>query len=116
MMRRFRAPVGVIQGSRVLFADFADGGAMWTGEGPREVRYQVTFKEPFVSAPAVMVSLSMWDMDRHSNSRVDLTSESVSRKGFYIVFRTWGDTRIARVRAEWTAIGQLHDEDDWDVG
>jgi hypothetical protein len=31
------------------------------------------------------------------------------------VFRTWGDTRIARVRIAWMAIGELSEGDDWDV-
>jgi hypothetical protein len=32
-----------------------------------------------------------------------------------IVFRTWGDTRVARVRADWLAIGEVRGEDDWQV-
>ena len=32
-----------------------------------------------------------------------------------MVFRTWGDTRVARMRIAWIAIGALSDEDDWDV-
>jgi hypothetical protein len=32
-----------------------------------------------------------------------------------IVFRTWGDTRVARVRADWLAIGALPHEDDWEI-
>ena len=30
--------LGMQRGSLVLFSDFQDGGAMWTGEGPRELR------------------------------------------------------------------------------
>ena len=30
--------LGIEQGSIQLFSDFRDGGPMWTGEGPREVR------------------------------------------------------------------------------
>ena len=36
--------------------------------------------------------------------------------GFALVFRTWGDTRVARVRATWMAIGPVRDDDTWDVG
>ena len=50
-----------------------------------------------------------------TNLRADLTAEHVSEKGFHLVFRTWGDTRIARIRADWTAIGPVRDEDDWDI-
>lgn len=106
---------GIEQGSRVLFSDFADGGSMWTGQGPRESRFIVSFKEPFLDPPVVMVGISMWDMDNKHNSRADISADAVTEKGFHIVFRTWGDTRIARIRADWMAIGAVRDDDDWDV-
>lgn len=115
-MKRFSAgAVGIQQGSRVLFSDFADGGRMWTGQGDRESRYVVTFKEAFTEPPAVMVSISMWDTDHKHNARADLTAEGVSETGFHLVFRTWGDTRVARIRADWTAIGPIRDEDHWEL-
>lgn len=114
-MKRFNAPIGIQQGSRVLFSDFADGGQMWTGQGDRESRFVVTFKEAFIAPPAVTLGLSMWDIDHKTNSRADLTAEKITAKGFHIVFRTWGDSRIARVRADWTAIGPIRDDEAWDV-
>ncbi len=103
------------QGSRILFSDFAHDGAMWTGSGPREARQEQLFAEPFQSPPVVTVGISMWDMDHKTNSRVDVTAENVTALGFDIVFRTWADTHIARIRADWLAIGQARDEDVWDV-
>ncbi len=114
-MRRFNGLIGVEQGSKVLFSDFAHDGAMWAGSGPREVRHQQKFGEAFVEPPVVSIGISMWDIDHKTNSRVDISAENVTSAGFEIVFRTWADTRIARVRADWTAIGQVRDEDDWDV-
>jgi hypothetical protein len=114
-MRRFSGVIGVDQGTRVLFSDFAHDGAMWTGAGPREVRVHQPFKEPFQTAPVVTVGISMWDMDHKTNSRVDISAETVTAAGFEIVFRTWADTRIARVRADWIAVGQVRGEDEWDV-
>lgn len=107
--------VGIAQGSLVLFSDFQDGGVMWTGEGPRELRRIVTFREPFRETPAVQVSLSMWDIDQKHNGRMDISADMVTSEGFVIVFRTWGDTRVARVRADWMAIGSVGHEDDWEV-
>lgn len=106
-------PFGILQGSRVLFSDFADDGPMWTGSGPRESRHVIRFQTAFAEAPVVMVGISMWDMDRKTNMRADLSAERVTAEGFDLVFRTWGDTRVARVRADWTAIGTLVDEDAW---
>ena len=47
--------------------------------------------------------------------RADDAAETVTENGSDLVFRTWGDTRVARGRIGWIAIGELSDEDDWDV-
>ena len=115
MKRISRGTFGVQQGARVMFSDFADGGAMWTGSGPRESRHVVRFKEAFSDVPAVHVSISMWDTDHKHNARADIAAEHITETEFHLVFRTWGDTRVARIRAEWMAIGEVKDEDDWRV-
>ena len=107
--------IGVDQGDLVLFSDFEDGGEMWTGEGPRLTRHHVGFAERYDAPPVVQVSLSMWDISNGTNARADVTSENVTRDGFDIVFRTWGDTRVARVRVAWISIGQVRSDDTWDL-
>ena len=108
--------LGVDQGDLVLFSDFEDGGDMWTGTGPRESRSAVSFSDHFKSAPVVQVGMSMWDMDRLTNLRADIQAENITKTGFDLVFRTWGDTRVARVRATWLAIGEMPDGDDeWEL-
>ena len=106
---------GLDQGDVVLFADFENGGEMWTGSGPRERRRPVAFSEPFRKVPAVHVAISLWDIDTEHAMRAELVAENVSERGFEIVFRTWLDTRVARLRATWLAIGEVADEDDWDI-
>ena len=115
MKRLSGQTIGIQQGSRVLFSDFADGGAMWTGQGARESRHIVQFAESYVDTPVVTVSISMWDMDQKTNSRADVAAEKITADGFHLVFKTWGDTRVARVRADWTAIGRVTDEDVWEL-
>ncbi len=105
--------MGIDQGTLVLFSDFQHDGEMWTGDGPREFRQEVRFSGPFLSPPAVQVSMSMWDVDHTANQRVDLTAEKITPVAFDLVFRTWGDTRVARVRADWLALGEVEHEDDW---
>jgi hypothetical protein len=107
--------IGVDQGSLVMFSDFQDDGKMWAGEGPRMYRRKVRFSGAYREPPAVHVSLSMWDTDADTNQRADITAEKVTTQGFELVFRTWGDSRVARVRADWTSIGELRHADDWDV-
>ena len=115
-MKRLRNPrTGIHQGDVLVFADFEDGGAMWTGVGTRERRKEVTFDEVFASPPAVQLSVSLWDMDTSAAIRAELVAENVTNTGFDIVFRTWSDSRIARMRASWIAIGELPFQDDWGI-
>lgn len=107
--------IGVAQGNEEIFSDFAAGGEMWTGSGARERRKAVTFDEAFRSPPSVQVALSLWDMDQGANMRADIAADRITETGFDLVFRTWSDTRVARVRMNWLAIGELASEDDWDL-
>lgn len=115
MKRMNHFAVGVLQGSETLFSDFEDGGDMWTGSGPREYRRMVRFSQEFRDAPAVHVGLSMWDIEQGENQRVDLRTEQIGADGFTIIFATWGNTHIARVRADWLAIGPVDFIEDFDL-
>lgn len=107
--------MGVDQGEIVLFSDFEHDGEMWTGEGPRVIHAKVVFTTPFASIPAVKVGLTMWDMSNAANMRADIAAESVTPTGFSVAFRTWGDSKVARVRAGWMAIGELPDDELWEI-
>lgn len=112
-MKKIRSHmVGVDQGVLNLFSDFATGGEMWTGEGPRERRQWVNFSETYLSPPSVSISICLWDLDSDTNLRMDINAEDITDQGFTAVFRTWGDTKIARVRMAWQSIGQVGDPDD----
>ncbi|ARO14071.1 ATP synthase subunits region ORF 7 [Ketogulonicigenium robustum] len=114
MQRFISSYVGVDQGQVVMFSDYESNGPMWTGRGEREVRKKITFSEPFSATPAVQTHFMMWDISNGSISRIDLNAVDVTPKGFTIVVRTWGDTRIARVRISWQAIGMV-DPEAWDI-
>lgn len=98
-----------------MFSDFANNGPMWAGDGPREQATAVIFAEPYLSPPVVHVAISMWDTDGGTNQRADLRAEKITTTGCNLVFRTWGDSRVARIRADWMAFGEVADEDAWDV-
>lgn len=108
--------LGVDQGDVVVFSDFNDGGEMWTGQGARERRRAVAFSGPFRAVPAVHLSISLWDADTGPMMRAELVAENVTTEGFDVVFRTWMDSRFARLRVAWMAIGDLSHEDDWEIG
>ena len=115
-MRRFRSHrVGVAHGSVPMFAHFGNDGPMWAKAGPRAVRRPVRFEAPFRSPPVVQVTISMWDTDGGRNQRADIAAEAIGTEGFDLVFRTWADSRVARIRADWMAMGEVDDDEDWDV-
>jgi hypothetical protein len=107
--------IGLDQGDVLLFSDFKSDGAMWAETGAREVRKSVAFREPFKGIPAVTVGISMWDVDVSTNLRADISAEVITEEGFEIVFKTWGDSKLARIRANWMAFGEHAQSDDWDV-
>ncbi len=115
-MKKFLThPIGIEQGEDVLFSEFAEGGEMWTGQGPRERRTPIRFKEAFRTPPMVQIGISLWDVDTSSALRAEVQAEHITTEGFDAVFRTWSDTRIARIRASWTAIGEVAHPDDWNI-
>lgn len=113
MQKISSAAVGVSKGAALVFSAFENDGEMWTGQGPRLASYTVHFDEPFLAAPVVHLGLSMWDIGAGHNARADLQAEDVTQEGFRIVFRTWGDTKVARVRVDWMAIGAVRHDDDF---
>jgi len=115
MHRSISGPLGIEDGEIILFSDYEHDGPMWTGSGPRESRKQVVFKEPFNAPPSVRVWLTMVDISNAGNVRMDVQAEAVIEQCFAAVFRTWGDTHIARVRVGWQAIGAASHPDNWQV-
>ena len=117
LMKKLRShTIGIDSGDVMLFSDYEDGGDMWTGRGQRERRRRINFSESYQQVPQVQVNVSLWDIDSSTVIRADISAETVTEKGFDMVFRTWGDTRVARLRVAWTAIGAVGGEDDWTVG
>lgn len=115
MRRLTNHRIGIDQGDALLFAEFEDGGDMWTGTGPRERRKSVAFSAPFRDIPVVHTTVSLWDVDTASAVRAEVVAENITTSSFDIVFHTWADTRVARIRVAWVAIGELPHEDDWDL-
>lgn len=115
MLRLNSATIGIDSGDVILFSDFENDGAMWRGAGPRQSRAAVVFSQAYSGIPHVQVSISMLDISNSSNARTDVQAEKITEAGFEIVFRTWADTKVARARVAWTAIGELPNDDGWDL-
>ena len=105
--------LGIQSGSVVMFSDYEHDGKMWAASGTRTLRQIVKFPELFISTPMVQATISMWDFDHGTNQRADISTQKISLNNFELVFKTWGDTRVARIRADWLAFGEIKGEDDW---
>ncbi len=113
MIRLDHALIGIDHGDVMLLSDCENNGAMWAGTGDRKRSMPIVFSAVYRTPPAVSVGFSLLDIDQGTNMRFDLKPENITTTGFDITLRTWQDTKIARARVAWQAIGELHHEDDW---
>ena len=98
--------VQIVTAAGELFNHVDDNGPMWTGDGDREVRLKLRFTASFQRPPHITLGISGMDSSCRQNLRFSLAAETVMSESFVIVFKTWGDTKIARASVNWSAIGQ----------
>lgn len=98
-----------------LFSHFDSDGEMWAGKGERSIRHRVQFNIEFMKSPIVQIAITFMDADSNQHLRYMLIADNVSKNNFDIVFKTWSDSRFARVWVNWTAIGEKRDPQMWDV-
>lgn len=116
MRKLHRGVSAIADGEALLFSHFADGGEMWTGQGERTVSRELRFDGAFLEPPAVRLWVALWDVCNEANLRLDLRADNIGCESFLAVASTWGDSRIARLRIAWLAIGVVADDERWDVG
>ncbi|PHP27553.1 H-type lectin domain-containing protein [Limimaricola cinnabarinus] len=115
MVQYLQGRFGIDQGEVMPFSDFENDGPMWAGTGTREVRSPIVFSVPFSMPPLVQLGVTMWDISETAAMRLDVASEAIEAGGFTLRMRTWGDSRIARLRVAWIAFGACRDEEMWEV-
>lgn len=98
--------VQVITAAGELFNHVDENGPMWADDGDREVRFKLRFATGFQRAPHITLGISGLDSSCAQNLRFSLATDAVTPEGFVIIFKTWGDTKIARASVNWSAIGQ----------
>jgi hypothetical protein len=98
--------VQIVTASGELFNHVDDNGPMWADSGDREVRFKLQFATSFQRPPHITLGISGMDSSCTQNLRFSLSTDLVTPEGFVIVFKTWGDTKIARASVNWSAIGQ----------
>lgn len=71
--------------------------------GDRIFTLEVRFNKPFETIPSVVVGLNKMEFDKDTNARVDVQATAVSRDGFVLRIKTWGDTRALVLGGSWIA-------------
>ena len=71
--------------------------------GDRTITIQVNFLKPFENKPDVVCGISSIDVDKSTAVRYAVKPISISRDGFTVEVKTWGDTKINSVTGFWVA-------------
>lgn len=95
----------IITAADELFNHVDENLPMWSQDGDRVVRVDVTFIRGFGEVPCVTLGLTGIDASHDQNLRFWLKALDVKKEGFTIEFSTWSDTHIARASVSWQAIG-----------
>ena len=96
----------IITADDELFNHVDENLPMWSQDGDRMVRVDVSFTRAFANVPCVTLGLTGIDASHDQNLRFWLKALDVKKEGFTIEFSTWSDTHIARASVSWQAIGQ----------
>ena len=71
--------------------------------GERKFTVEVNFLKPFENKPEVVCGITMIDVDKSTAVKYAVKPISVSRDGFTVEVKTWGDTKISSVSGFWVA-------------
>ena len=75
--------------------------------GERKFTVEVNFLKPFENKPDVVVGISSIDVDKSTAVKYAVKPISVSRDGFTVEVKTWGDTKIYSVTGFWVAHAEM---------
>lgn len=71
--------------------------------GERKFTVEVNFLKPFENKPDVTVGITLIDVDISTAVKYAVKPISVSRDGFTVEVKTWGDTKILSIGGFWVA-------------
>lgn len=84
-----------------------EGYSLHTGKGERVYTETVAFQKGYQSPPTVHVFLSGFEAkeDQGGTVRVRATATKISKTGFTLQIKTWGDGSVNAVWGTWLATG-----------
>lgn len=114
-MKKVLAILFVMSFCSVLFAqqvqsgDFkltgdSPGYTLNKNEGDRTMSIEVAYDVPFDKKPSVILSVTALEADTNVRVRYNVTASAVSRDGFVIRIKTWGDTKLHQIGGSWIAV------------
>jgi hypothetical protein len=77
------------------------------GTGERQMTVSVSFTKPFKVKPDVVVGITLIDAASGVGTRVSATADGISRDGFTVVVKTWGDSKIFGAQGSWVAVAPV---------
>jgi hypothetical protein len=97
----------VMQAGEFLVDPDTEGNSLNGGKGDRIYIQQVNFTKPFNTLPQVITSLSGFDAtsDEARTVRVHVSATRITKSGFALRMKTWGDGRVGAMWGNWIAIG-----------
>lgn len=79
------------------------GYTLSQNSGDRIYTQEVRFTKPFETMPNVVVAVNKLEADKSQNVRIDVQATAISRDGFVLRIKTWGDSKINVVGGSWVA-------------
>jgi hypothetical protein len=73
------------------------------GSGDRMTAIDVKFDKPFASTPQVVLGMTAMDGAKEANIRYEVKADAITRDGFTVQLKTWGDTKIFMLSGSWLA-------------
>ncbi|KAB2838844.1 MAG: hypothetical protein F9K45_10820 [Melioribacteraceae bacterium] len=102
--------VSNISAQQVLYGNFnfdytMQGFTLDKNTGERVYTAYVKFEPGFDKMPTVIMSVNKLDSSKDDNIRYDVSADAVSRDGFTIKIKTWGNSKIYGIGGGWIAFG-----------
>lgn len=97
-----------IQSGTVVNGSYQDAGWKLHQEpiGERLFTRPVQFESKFAKPPKVFLEISGLDVNETKNTRVTVTAKNITESGFDLEYKTWFDTILYTVWANWMAFGE----------
>lgn len=84
----------------------SQGYTLDKNQGERSYLIEITFPKPFDTKPVVVLTVTMVDADKGTNTRYSVEPVSISRDGFTVKVTTWSDSKLFGVAGSWIAYSE----------